>query len=86
MQCALNGFCASTTASSREDAAPLRIAACRRELMVQNTCPQNQYRKGAIYGKDGRVLESRATVFMISYSPTNHVFVFNVWVRMMKES
>jgi len=23
---------------------------------------------------------------VINYSPTNHVFVFNVWVRMMKES
>ena len=22
---------------------------------VQNTCPQHQYRKGAIHGKDGRV-------------------------------
>ena len=57
MQCALNAFCDFTRASSMEDAAlSRRIAPFRplnaqtresRELMVHNTCPQNQIQKKA---------------------------------------
>ena len=88
MQCALNGFCASTTASSMEDAAPLLLKDCCLQTGVDGSeyMPAKSIPKRSHPWQGWKSLGVQGNRIMINYSPTNHVFVFNVWVRMMKES
>ena len=77
MQCALNGFCASTTASSMEDAAPLLLKDCCLQTGVDGSeyMPAKSIPKRSHPWQGWKSLGVQGNRIVINYSPTNHVFV-----------